>query len=36
LISLLAPMLILAVGAMVGFMVIAVLLPIFKLSRSVH
>ncbi len=36
LISLLAPMLILVVGAMVGFMVIAVLLPIFKLSRSVH
>src|SRR5215831_5588754 len=36
LVSLLAPMLILAVGAMVGFMVIAVLLPIFKLSRSVH
>ena len=36
LISLLAPMLILAVGGMVGFMVIAVLLPIFKLSRSVH
>jgi general secretion pathway protein F len=36
LVSLLAPILILAVGAMVGFMVIAVLLPIFKLSRSVH
>jgi len=36
LISLLAPALILLVGALVGFMVIALLLPIFKLSRAVH
>jgi general secretion pathway protein F len=36
LISLLAPVLILVVGAMVGFMVIALLLPIFKLSSAVH
>jgi len=36
LISLLAPALILAVGALVGFMVIALLLPIFKMSRSIH
>jgi type II secretory pathway component PulF len=36
LISLLAPALILVVGAMVGFMVIALLLPIFKLSSAVH
>jgi len=36
LISLLAPALILVVGALVGFMVIALLLPIFKLSRAVH
>lgn len=32
LISLLAPMLIMVVGALVGFMVIALLLPIFKMS----
>ncbi len=36
LISLLAPALILAVGALVGFMVIAILLPIFKMSRAIH
>ena len=36
LISLLAPILILVVGALVGFMVIALLLPIFKMSRSIH
>jgi len=36
LISLLAPALILVVGALVGFMVIALLLPIFKMSRAVH
>jgi type II secretory pathway component PulF len=36
LISLLAPALILVVGALVGFMVIALLLPIFKLSSAVH
>ncbi|MGV3773214.1 MAG: type II secretion system F family protein [Verrucomicrobiales bacterium] len=34
-ISLLAPALILVVGALVGFMVIALLLPIFKMSRGV-
>lgn len=36
LVSLLAPALILVVGALVGFMVIALLLPIFKMSRAVH
>ena len=36
LISLLAPLLILVVGALVGFMVIAILLPIFKMSSSLH
>ena len=36
LISLLAPILILIVGGMVGFMVIALLLPIFKMSRAIH
>jgi type II secretory pathway component PulF len=36
LISLLAPLLILAVGSLVGFMVIAILLPIFKMSRAIH
>ena len=36
LISLLAPALILLVGALVGFMVIALLLPIFKMSRAIH
>jgi type II secretory pathway component PulF len=36
LISLLAPALILVVGALVGFMVMALLLPIFKMSRGLH
>jgi type II secretory pathway component PulF len=36
LISRLAPALILVVGALVGFMVIALLLPIFKMSRAIH
>jgi type II secretory pathway component PulF len=36
LISLLAPALILVVGLLVGFMVIAILLPIFNLSRAIH
>ena len=36
LISLLAPALILAVGSLVGFMVMAILLPIFKMSRAIH
>ena len=36
LISLLAPMLILVVGSIVGFMVIAILLPIFQMSRAIH
>ncbi len=36
LISFIAPLLILAVGAMVGFMVIAILLPIFKMSSALH
>ncbi len=36
LISLLAPALILVVGALVGFMVIALLLPIFKMSKAIH
>jgi len=36
LISLLGPALILVVGAVVGFMVIALLLPIFKMSRAIH
>lgn len=35
-ISLLAPALILVVGALVGFMVIALLLPIFKMSQAIH
>ncbi len=35
-ISLLAPILILVVGAVVGFMVLALLLPIFKMSRAIH
>jgi type II secretory pathway component PulF len=33
---LLAPVLILVVGAIVGFMVIALLLPIFRMSRAIH
>jgi type II secretory pathway component PulF len=36
LISLLAPILILVVGALVGFMVIALLLPIFKMSSVIR
>lgn len=36
LISLLAPVLILIVGALVGFMVIALLLPIFRMSSAIH
>ena len=36
LISLLAPALILVVGSLVGFMVIAILLPIFKMSHAIH
>jgi type II secretory pathway component PulF len=36
LISLLAPVMILVVGALVGFMVIALLLPIFKMSRAIQ
>ncbi|HEY5040399.1 MAG TPA: type II secretion system F family protein [Verrucomicrobiae bacterium] len=36
LISLLAPLLIMIVGALVGFMVIAILLPIFKMSAALH
>ena len=36
LISLLAPILILIVGSLVGFMVIAILLPIFRMSRAIH
>jgi len=33
---LLAPALILVVGALVGFMVIAILLPIFKMSSALR
>ena len=36
LVSLLAPVLILLVGGVVGFMVLAILLPIFRLSRGIH
>jgi len=36
LISLLAPALILVVGALVGFMVIALLLPIFNMSQALE
>jgi type II secretory pathway component PulF len=36
LISLLAPILIMVVGGLVGFMVIAILLPIFRLSTAMH
>jgi type II secretory pathway component PulF len=36
LVSLLAPALILVVGALVGFIVIALLLPIFKMSSAIH
>jgi type II secretory pathway component PulF len=35
-ISLLAPALILVVGAIVGFMVIAILLPIFSMSQALQ
>jgi type II secretory pathway component PulF len=35
-ISLLAPVLILVVGTMVGFMVIALLLPIFNMSQALE
>jgi type II secretory pathway component PulF len=35
-ISLLAPALILVVGSLVGFMVIAILLPIFRMSSAIH
>ncbi len=36
LISLLAPILILVIGAIVGFIVIAILLPIFRMSHAIH
>jgi type II secretory pathway component PulF len=36
LVSLLAPVLILGVGAVIGFMVIAILLPIFKMSTTLR
>jgi type II secretory pathway component PulF len=36
LVALLGPALILVVGAVVGFMVIALLLPIFKMSRAIQ
>jgi type II secretory pathway component PulF len=36
LLSLLAPALILVVGALVGFIVMALLLPIFQMSQAVH
>lgn len=36
LISLLAPLLILVVGSIVGFMVIAILMPIFRMSHAIH
>jgi general secretion pathway protein F len=36
LVSLLGPVLILVVGALIGFMVVALLLPIFKMSRAIH
>jgi general secretion pathway protein F len=36
LISLLAPAMIMVIGGLVGFIVIALLLPIFKLSSSIH
>lgn len=36
LVSLIAPCLILGVGLIVGFMVIAILLPIFKMSSALH
>jgi type II secretory pathway component PulF len=36
LVSFLAPLLILVVGVLVGFIVIAILLPIFRMSRAIH
>ena len=36
LISLLAPAMIMVIGGLVGFIVIALLLPIFKMSSSIH
>jgi type II secretory pathway component PulF len=36
LVSLIAPLLIMVVGALVGFIVIAILLPIFKMSSALH
>jgi type II secretory pathway component PulF len=36
LVSLLAPALILVVGSLIGFMVIALLLPIFRMSKAIH
>jgi type II secretory pathway component PulF len=36
LVSLIAPAMILVVGALVGFMVIAILLPIFRMSRAIR
>jgi general secretion pathway protein F len=36
LVSLLGPVLILIIGGVVGFMVIAILLPIFRMSRALH
>ena len=36
LISLIAPAMILVVGSLVGFMVISILLPIFKMSSAIH
>jgi general secretion pathway protein F len=36
LVSMLAPILILVIGAVVGFMVIAILLPIFRMSHAIH
>jgi general secretion pathway protein F len=36
LISVLAPLLIILVGSVVGFVVIAILVPIFRLSHSMH
>jgi type II secretory pathway component PulF len=36
LVSLLAPALIMVVGGLIGFMVIAILLPIFRMSAAIH
>jgi type II secretory pathway component PulF len=35
-VSLVAPFLIIVVGALIGFMVIAILLPIFRMSSAIH